>query len=157
MGQSAVMLLCFAKARRSSPISSWASLSLSLVLCMVFTAVDMDRPVDGGPSIACSPSLMSWSELNSNCIPVRSLAWLVAALAWASSLIASSLSLFCWHTFPKDAIDLLLVSLVCSIGTSGGSIVTWCQVHWWLGSLCFFLLSSLFAPIIRLVDPRDLL
>ena len=64
--------LCFASAKRKAPISSCASLSLSLVLGVVFAAVDIDMPVDGGPSWARSLSLSSWSKLNSNCVPVGS-------------------------------------------------------------------------------------
>ena len=64
--------LCFASTKRKAPISSCASLSLSLVLGVVFAAVDIDMPVGGRPSWARSLSLSSCSELNSNCVPVGS-------------------------------------------------------------------------------------
>ena len=81
---------------------------------VVLAAVDIDIPVDVGPFNVFCRSLSSCSLLKTNWVPVRSLVFSAASLAAVAASVVSSESLLRWYTFPNDAIDLSLPSLVCS-------------------------------------------
>lgn len=88
--------ICLASACLSSSISSWASLSLSLVLFVVLAAVDIDIPDDCGPLISFCLSLSSWAESNSNWVVTGAGAFSAFSLAWAAASMTSSESNCRW-------------------------------------------------------------
>ena len=113
---------CLARASFNSPISSCASFNLSLTLGVVLAAVDIDKPPEIGPWSVFARSCSIWSVLNSNWVPVISASFSAASFASVASSLVSSSSLALWYTFPKDAMDLSLPSLVCAgVVASGGS------------------------------------
>ncbi len=62
---------------------------------MVFAAVDIEKPVDIGPSSVFWRSLSNWSELNSNWVPLISMIFSAASLARSSFSLVSSVSFCC--------------------------------------------------------------
>jgi hypothetical protein len=83
---------CCASARLNYPISSFASLSLSLVLFVVLAAVDIDIPVNIGPFNSFCLSLSTCSGLSSNCVPVISVILAASSFRLILDSMASSAS-----------------------------------------------------------------